>query len=104
MKRLPVLPLVLGLLVFSGHSASAQISRRKTASAPSAKPASVSEPVVSNTTRTDYRVDFEADELAATLEDGTIPRIVCRGVKGFALLTRPRTHFVNELLKSVEVM
>jgi hypothetical protein len=52
----------------------------------------------------DYSVTFDADALDATLEDGTLPRIVCRPVKGLGLLTRPRTHFVPELLKSVELM
>jgi hypothetical protein len=63
-----------------------------------------SAPRVSNTTDATYQVKFDEDALDATLEDGTIPRIVCLPVRGYGQLLRPRTHFVPELLKSVEVM
>jgi hypothetical protein len=62
------------------------------------------EPHVTGANGPDYNVDFDADALDATLEDGTMPRIVCHPVKGFGQLTRPRTHFVPELLKTVESM
>jgi hypothetical protein len=103
MQRTLVLSLALSLLVFSSRSVSAQITQQR---GPAARTASASGagPVVSKAAGPNYSVTFDADALDATLEDGTIPRIVCRPVKGFGELTRPRTHFVPELLKSVELM
>jgi hypothetical protein len=103
MQRTLVLSLALSLLVFSSRSASAQITQQRGPAARTA-PTSVTAPVVSEAAGPSYSVTFDADALDATVENGTIPRIVCRPVKGFGELTRPRTHFVPELLKSVELM
>jgi hypothetical protein len=103
MKRTLVLPLAFALLVPFARSASAQITQRSTPNQPS-RGNLATEPHVSTTTGPDYNVTFDPDALEAALEDGTIPRIVVRPVKGLGLLTRPRTHFVPELLKSVEAI
>ena len=103
MPRTLVLSLALGFLIFLPRSASAQITQQREVGGRTAQ-ASAADPVVSQAAGPDYSVTFDADALDATLENGTIPRIVCRPVKGFWQLTRPRTHFVPELLKSVELM
>jgi len=103
MQRTLVLSLALSLSIFLPRSAAAQITQQRGPGARTA-PASVADPVVSDAADPDYSVRFDADALDATLENGIIPRIVCRPVKGLGLLTRPRTHFVPELLKSVELM
>ena len=102
MQRTLVLSLALSLSIFLPRSAAAQITQQR---GPGARMAPASaDPVVSDAADPNYRVTFDADALDATLENGTIPRIVCRPVKGLGLLTRPRTHFVPELLKTVELM
>jgi len=45
---------------------------------------------------------FDDDPLAALVNGGAVPKLVVRGVKTFPYLIRPRTHFVAEMLKSVE--
>jgi hypothetical protein len=100
MRSVLVLSVAFGVLISFGGSASAQISQ---ASAARTR-ASAEAPVVSAPDAADYRVAFDADALDATVADGTVPRIVCRPVRGFGQLARPRTHFVRELLTSVEVM
>jgi hypothetical protein len=101
MRRL-VFPLALGVLVSLGRSASAQITQQMTPSTRTA--GSQAGPIVSAENGASYGVKFDEDELEAELTDGSIPRIVVHSVRGFGLLTRPRTHFVPELLKSVEIM
>lgn len=103
MQRMLMLSLALSSWFLLPRSAAAQITQERAPGARTA-PASVANPAVSGGAGPDYSVTFDADALDATLEDGTIPRIVCRPVKGLGLLTRPRTHFVPELLKSVELM
>jgi hypothetical protein len=102
MQRTSMLSLALSMVVFLPRSAAAQITQRHEATRTA--PATAGDPVVSNAAGPDYSVTFDTDAVDATLEDGTIPRIVCRPVKGFGALARPRTHFVPELLKSVEFM
>jgi hypothetical protein len=102
MKRWVVPSLVLSLLALAGPAA-AQITQRTQAS-----PAAVAAPkenfVVTNEERGNYAVEFEKEAIDATLVDGSIPRIVVRATRGLGQLLRPRTHFVPELLKSVEIM
>jgi len=49
-----------------------------------------------------YTAVFDDDPLAALVDGSVVPKIVVRGVKTYPYLIRPRTHFVAELLKSVE--
>jgi hypothetical protein len=49
-----------------------------------------------------FTVGFEDDLLTSLVNDGHVPRITVRPIKGRAFLLRPRMHFVPELLKSVE--
>ena len=100
MQRFVMPSLVLSLLAVAGPAA-AQITQRTQSS-----PSTASEPdfVVSNEARGNYAVQFETEAIDATLEDGSIPRIVVRPLHGFGQLARPRLHFVPELLKSVEIM
>jgi len=100
MKSVLIFSVALGVSISFVGSASAQISQTSAARARAA----ASTPVVRSGDRDDYEVAFDADALDATVADGTVPRIVCRPVRGFGQLARPRTHFVCELLKSVEVM
>jgi hypothetical protein len=102
MKRLVVPSLVLSLLALAGPAA-AQITQRTQAS-PTAVAAPKENFVVTNEERGNYAVEFEKEAIDATLEDGSIPRIVVRPVHLFGQLARPRVHFVPELLKSVEFM
>ena len=101
MKQFVVPFLVVSLLAVAAPAA-AQITQRK------ASPPAVASPapdfVVTDEERGNYAVKFEQEAIDATLEDGSIPRIVVRPVHGFGQLARPRTHFVPELLKSVEIM
>jgi len=101
MKRLVVPSLVVSLLALSGPAA-AQITQRKATPTAVASPAPDFE--VTDEERGNYAVKFEQEAIDATLEDGSIPRIVVRPTRGFGQLLRPRTHFVPELLKSVEIM
>ncbi len=49
-----------------------------------------------------YRIEFDDNPLAALPKDGTVPSIRVRPVHSSGYLLRPRTHFVSEMLKSVE--
>ena len=52
----------------------------------------------------DYEVTFDDDALQALGADVLVPRITVRPRPERALLIRPRTSFVPEMLKSVEKM
>lgn len=84
-----------------------QIQQRPSGSAPtlavSAQKTSA-EPVVSDEDGASYGVRFDDELLSAIAEDGTVPRIVVRPVRGFGQLNRPRVSFVRELTKSVETI
>jgi len=105
-----ILPGVALALAFSvtAVSGNAQIKQRPAGSAPttgaSAPQKTAAEPVISNADGASYGVQFEDELLSAIADDGTIPRIVVRPVRGFGQLNRPRVSFVRELSKSVEVM
>jgi hypothetical protein len=94
--------LVLSLLALA-VPAGAQITQHKELPQPDLQP-DRPDFVASDDVLPDYEVKFAEDELDATLLDGSIPRIVVRPAHGFSMLARPRTHFVPELLKSVEFM
>jgi hypothetical protein len=51
-----------------------------------------------------YDVEFDTDALHALNDGVLIPRIVVRPGPVRTMLLRPRTSFVNEMLKSVEFM
>lgn len=51
-----------------------------------------------------YAVQFSDDPLNALKDGVLIPRIVVRPGAARTMLLRPRTSFVTELLKSVEMM
>jgi hypothetical protein len=51
-----------------------------------------------------YRVEFIDDPLNALNDGQIIPRIVVRPGTVRTMLLRPRTSFVTEMLKSVELM
>ncbi len=59
---------------------------------------------VADSEKPTYTLEFSDDPLAAALNDGNIPRIQVRGVRGYGQLSRPRVQFVSEMLKSVEVL
>ena len=65
---------------------------------------SSTEPFVTSGEGDKQSITFTDDPLAAALADGHIPRIKVRGVHAYGQLIRPRTHFVPEMLKSVEVL
>lgn len=104
-----ILPGLALALVFSVTTfpAAAQIQQRPggpaaAAAGPTGK--SGAEPVVSDEDGASYGVRFDDELLSAIAEDGTIPRIVVRPVRGFGQLNRPRVSFVRELAKSVEAI
>jgi len=103
MKRFVAPLAALSLLVLSQATAHAQITQEK---GTKAHDKSVSAPdfAVRDEENGNYAVEFEKEAIDATLNDGTIPRIVVHGVRGYGQLARPRLHFVPELLKSVELM
>lgn len=82
---------------FSGL-ASAQVEQR---SAPR-RAATESAAVQATSDDSGVKYEFGDELLDATLNDGSIPRITVHPVRTFGQLIRPRTHFVPELLKSVE--
>ena len=98
-----ILPAAALALAFSGFTlaASAQIQQRPAAGS---GPTKSSEPVVSDVDGASYGVRFDDELLSAISEDGSIPRIVIRPVRGFGQLNRPRVSFVRELTKSVETI
>jgi hypothetical protein len=51
-----------------------------------------------------YKVEFIDDPLNALNDGVVIPRIVVRPGPVRVMLLRPRTSFVTEMLKSVEVL
>jgi hypothetical protein len=51
-----------------------------------------------------YKVEFVDDPLNALSDGQIIPRIVVRPGTARIMLLRPRTSFVTEMLKSVELM
>ena len=102
MKRFFVPSLALSVLALAGP-AGAQITQR-TDSRPAPVAESRADFEITDEDRGSYGVEFKEDAIDATLLDGSIPRIVVRPVHGFSMLARPRTHFVPELLKSVEIM
>jgi hypothetical protein len=57
---------------------------------------------ITNAAGQDYEAIFDDDVLSALVNDGSIPKIRVDGVRRGPHLIRPRTHFVRELLKSVE--
>jgi hypothetical protein len=59
------------------------------------------DPLVFGTGAT-YEVKFDDDPLAALGNGVLIPRITVRGTFAHAQLMRPRTHFVDKMLKSPE--
>jgi hypothetical protein len=103
MKRLVVPFAALSLLALGEASAQAQIHQEKGAQT-HATSASAPDFAVTDEENGNYAVEFENEAIDASLDDGTIPRIVVHGVRSFGQLARPRLHFVPELLKSVEFM
>lgn len=104
-RILPTLAFALALSSIAA-SASAQIQQRPGTTGPDhARPTKSSvEPVVRDVDGASYGVQFDDELLSAFAEDGTIPRIVIRAVRGFGQLNRPRVSFVRELAKSVEAI
>jgi len=103
---LPAAALALALTALAA-SVSAQIQQRPAPAAPEAtgtSQKSQAEAVVSDVYGASYGVRFGDELLSAIAEDGTIPRIVVRPVRGFGQLNRPRVSFVRELAKSVEAI
>jgi len=103
MKGLVVPLATLSLLVLAEATANAQITQEKGTRAEE-RSDSAPDFEATNDTNGNWSIEFEKEAIDATLNDGTIPRILVLPVHGFGLLTRPRTHFVPELLKSVELM
>jgi hypothetical protein len=93
----------LALLVLGEATAHAQITQEK-GTRNHERSAAAGDFTVKNEENGNYAVEFEKEGIDATLNDGTIPRIVVHGVRSFGQLARPRLHFVPELLKSVEFM
>jgi hypothetical protein len=59
---------------------------------------------VADSEKPDYKVTFSDDPLVAALNDGNLPRIQVRAIRGYGQLSRPRVQFVSEMLKSVEIL
>ncbi|HEY3493557.1 MAG TPA: hypothetical protein VGK73_02680 [Polyangiaceae bacterium] len=57
---------------------------------------------VTETDGSSYTAIFKDDLLSSLVNSGEFPRIKVRPAGGASRLIRPRTHFVRELLKSVE--
>lgn len=102
MKRFFTPSLALSLLALAGP-AGAQITQRAEPRA-SEEASWFTDFQITDAQHGNYAVEFKADALDATLMDGSVPRIVVRPTHAYGMLLRPRTHFVPELLKSVEVM
>ena len=67
---------------------------------PASQPA---EPLVFGTGAT-YEVKFDDDPLAALPNGVIVPRILVRAGWPHDRLMRPRTHFVNEMIKSTDTL
>ena|SRR5688572_30181918 len=96
-NRVPGAALVL-LAVFGSAPAYAQVEQRGSTT----ERARTSNVAVTSESGPDYTATFDDDLLTSLVSTGDIPSIKVRGVRTFGRLTRPRTHFVSELLKSVE--
>ena len=103
MKRLFAPLVALSLLALSEGPVHAQITQEKGTKAPE-RSASAPDFAIKNEENGNYAVEFEKESIDASLNDGTIPRIVVHATRGYGMLARPRLHFVPELLKSVEFM
>lgn len=103
MKRFVAPLAALSLFVLCETTAHAQITQDKGTKAHE-RSDSVPDFAVTDDANGNRAVEFEQEAIDATLNDGTIPRIVVRPARGFGQLARPRLHFVPELLKSVEFM
>jgi hypothetical protein len=97
-------PLVATLVVFSVMSATALAGAQITQQSPARERERSTEPFVASGEGDKQSITFTDDPLAAALNDGHIPRIKVRVFHGYGQLIRPRTHFVPEMLKSVEVL
>jgi len=97
-------PLVATLVVFSVMSQSALAAAQITQQARARELERSTEPFVTSGEGDKQSITFTDDPLAAALDDGHIPRIKVRSTHGYGQLIRPRTHFVPEMLKSVEVL
>src|SRR5262245_26601215 len=95
--RVPALTLILSA-VFATAPAFAQIEQRGSR----AERETISEVAVTDGDGASYTATFKDELLTSLVSSGDIPQIRVRGVKTSGYLIRPRTHFVRELLKSVE--
>ena len=90
----------LAMVLASALTLTSAVAAAQEGAAAATKP---TEPLVFGTGAT-YEVKFDDDPLAALPNDVIIPRITVRGTFGSPLLTRPRTQFVVEMLKSVDTI
>jgi hypothetical protein len=96
--------LVATLAVLAVMSASGLAAAQITQQSPARELERSTEPFVTSGEGDKQSVTFTDDPLAAALNDGHIPRIKVRLNLGYGQLIRPRTHFVPEMLKSVEIL
>jgi hypothetical protein len=97
-------PLVAVLVVVTVLSASGLAAAQITQQSRARELERSTEPFVASGEGDKQSITFSDDPLAAALDDGHIPRIQVRALKSYGQLIRPRTHFVPEMLKSVEVL
>jgi hypothetical protein len=86
----------IGVVCFLTLAAGAARAQDRSANPPA-------DPLVFGTGAT-YEVKFDDDPLAALPNGVLIPRITVREGWPHAQLMRPRTHFVNEMLKSTDTL
>lgn len=98
-NRVPAVTLVLYAVLASGQ-ALAQVEQRGSTSARQRN----AEVRVTNAEGASYTARFDDDLLTSLVSGGDIPKIEVRGTTAYGYLIRPRTQFVRELLKSVELL
>lgn len=98
-NRIPFVALALST-VFVSSAAFGQVEQRGS-TGERARDTSVE---ITNADGASYDAIFQDDLLTSLVNGGEIPQIKVRGVKTSGYLIRPRTHFVPELLKSVELI
>jgi hypothetical protein len=96
-QGVPVATLVLTVLLGSSN-ALAQVEQQGSTT-PRMRASNVE---ITSADGASYTARFEDDLLTSLVSSGDIPRLKVRGVVPSGYLIRPRTHFVSELLKSVE--
>ena len=95
--RVPVVTFILSA-VFTAAPAFAQVEQHGSKTARETR----YDVEVTETDGSSYTDIFKDDLLSSLVNSGEIPRIKVLGVRMTGNLIRPRTHFVPELLKSVE--